>query len=376
MKKLIFTSILIAGILRVSQAQHQITYNGDNGATGLSGYGVYTLANSGQATLGAEGNGDLYANLNLGSNISGTRRFWHISKRKSINNHDLRFYFYDGSAFNSLYTFSSNGNLGIGTTSPAEPIHVQDASGAFTFGRPGAEMNNRLTLDASTGYENQIYFRSRPGRIFTGGTTLTLGISASASNLVISNSGNIGIGTSSPDKPFVVKSSGFAPTSGGVHFVHSNGTQGIEFGYAGFKKTTTNGFGNLSIDAADSDNLLFQTQNSGNVGIGTTSPLSKLSVNGQIRATEVKVLADITVPDYVFEPDYNLRTLKETKEYIAENKHLPEIPSAAEIGENGIDLGDMNMKLLKKIEELTLYLIEQKEDIEELKKKVSHLEKE
>ena len=124
--------------------------------------------------------------------------------------------------------------------------------------------------------------------------------------------------------------------------------------------------------------------NTGNVGIGTTDPQSKLAVNGQIRATEVKVLADVSVPDYVFEADYELRTLKETKEYITENKHLPEIPSAAEIGENGIDLGDMNMRLLKKIEELTLYQIELLErleqlesknvEIEELKRKVQLLE--
>ncbi len=112
----------------------------------------------------------------------------------------------------------------------------------------------------------------------------------------------------------------------------------------------------------------------GNVGIGTTTPKSKLAVNGQIRATEVKVLADVnSVPDYVFESDYDLRTLKETKEYIAQNKHLPEIPSATEIGENGIDLGDMNMRLLKKIEELTLYQIELMEEMEAMKKELQEL---
>ncbi|MBV6646335.1 MAG: hypothetical protein KI790_12845 [Cyclobacteriaceae bacterium] len=112
----------------------------------------------------------------------------------------------------------------------------------------------------------------------------------------------------------------------------------------------------------------------GNVGIGTTSVQSKLAVNGQIRATEVKVLADISVPDYVFEPDYELRTLKETKEYITENKHLPEIPSASEIEANGVDLGDMNMRLLKKIEELTLYIIEQNERLEKAEEKIQQLE--
>lgn len=72
--------------------------------------------------------------------------------------------------------------------------------------------------------------------------------------------------------------------------------------------------------------------------------------------------------------DYELRTLSETKKYIQENKHLPEIPSAAEIGENGIDLGDMNMRLLKKIEELTLHLIEQNEQIKELQTSNSRID--
>ncbi len=106
------------------------------------------------------------------------------------------------------------------------------------------------------------------------------------------------------------------------------------------------------------------------VGIGTSDPQSKLAVEGTIRAKEIKVMEVIGAPDYVFEADYKLRTLEATKAYIEENKHLPEIPSAAEMEANGIDLGDMNMRLLKKIEELTLYQIELLERIEKLESKV------
>ena len=123
----------------------------------------------------------------------------------------------------------------------------------------------------------------------------------------------------------------------------------------------------------DYDNFVI-VPGSGYVGIGTATPKSLLSVNGQIRAKEVKVQADINVPDYVFEPGYELRTLKETKEYIQKNKHLPEIPSSAEIGQNGIDLGDMNMRLLKKIEELTLYQIELLEEMEAMENRLEQLE--
>lgn len=77
--------------------------------------------------------------------------------------------------------------------------------------------------------------------------------------------------------------------------------------------------------------------------------------------------------DFVFENDYDLPTLEEVEEHIAENGHLPEIPSEAEVTENGINLGEMDAKLLQKIEELTLYLIEQNKEIKELKKEISDM---
>lgn len=112
----------------------------------------------------------------------------------------------------------------------------------------------------------------------------------------------------------------------------------------------------------------------GNVGIGTPNPDSKLTVKGNVHAEEVTVDLNVPGPDYVFEKDYDLRSLEDVKKYIGTEKHLPEIPSAKEMESNGIDLGDMNMKLLKKVEELTLYLIEQNEKIEQLEKKIKEIE--
>ena len=100
----------------------------------------------------------------------------------------------------------------------------------------------------------------------------------------------------------------------------------------------------------------------GNVGIGTTQPDAKLAVSGQVHAQEVKVSVTVPGPDYVFEKDYKLTSLEEIKSYIDQNKHLPEVPSAKEMEKNGIQLGEMNMLLLKKIEELTLYVIELKKN--------------
>ncbi|WP_276381623.1 tail fiber protein [Flavobacterium sp. H4147] len=121
----------------------------------------------------------------------------------------------------------------------------------------------------------------------------------------------------------------------------------------------------------------------GNVGLGTKNPDMRLTVNGSIHSKEVKVDVNIPVPDYVFKNDYNLKSLQEVENYIKENSHLPEIPSAKEFEKNGINVSEMNMNLLKKIEELTLYAIEQQkksdmlmEVVKQQSKRLEALEKE
>jgi hypothetical protein len=116
---------------------------------------------------------------------------------------------------------------------------------------------------------------------------------------------------------------------------------------------------------------------SGNVGLGTTNPEGyKLAVNGRIRAKEVKVETQ-NWPDYVFKPTFKLMPLSTIEEYINTNGHLPEIPSAEQVSKEGLNLGEMNRLLLKKVEELTLHLIEkdknekiQQNQIDELKKQM------
>jgi len=120
--------------------------------------------------------------------------------------------------------------------------------------------------------------------------------------------------------------------------------------------------------AVANQNVVFTVQNDGSVGIGTSTPEAKLAVNGGILANEVKIKTDISVPDYVFASGYRLMPLNEVEDYIKEHQHLPEIPSAAEIEKEGLNVDEINLQLLKKIEELTLHLIEKGKEIDKLKK--------
>ena len=108
------------------------------------------------------------------------------------------------------------------------------------------------------------------------------------------------------------------------------------------------------------------TENSnGNVGIGTDTPKERLSVNGTIRAKEIKVEVS-DWPDYVFHHDYSLPLLTDVEKFIHEHKHLPDFPSAVIAEEEGVNLGQMNKLLLKQIEELTLHLIQMEKRLKEL----------
>ena len=114
---------------------------------------------------------------------------------------------------------------------------------------------------------------------------------------------------------------------------------------------------------------LFLADN-GNIGIKTNNPQAELAVNGTVLAKAVRVNISATYwPDYVFGNDYKMMTISELESYVNENRHLPGIPSASEVEEEGsVDLGEMNTILLQKVEELTRYIIDLQKQIDELKK--------
>jgi len=211
--------------------------------------------------------------------------------------------------------------------------------------------------------------------------------------------GNVGIGTTSPNSTLDIRSVFQAP-SVRVGIPNSEWTAlGVAAGNGNFSPLaitgsvilraftskdfiiTQQGGGDISFATRLVQNDLsteatrMTITNDGNVGIGKSDPTDKLEVNGRIHARSVKVDLDAW-PDYVFVPEYRLKSLEEVESYIKEHGHLENVPSADEIIVNGLDLGQMDTILMEKIEELTLYLIEKEKKLIVFRKKNKHLNRE
>lgn len=138
--------------------------------------------------------------------------------------------------------------------------------------------------------------------------------------------------------------------------------------------TSTNREGSLTLFDNDRETQSVFVTKEGKVGIGLKNPKDKLEVNGQIHARSVKI--DVkNWADFVFEEDYDLPRLRDIETYINQEGHLPGVPSTQEVQTKGIQVVDMQRILLQKVEELTLYLIAQDKEIEELKKELIRLKK-
>lgn len=138
--------------------------------------------------------------------------------------------------------------------------------------------------------------------------------------------------------------------------------------------TSTNPDGSLALFDNNEETKSVYITREGNVGIGLKNPKDRLEVNGQIHARSVKI--DVKDwADFVFEEGYDLPRLREIETYIKKEGHLPNIPSAKDATNNGVQVGEMQKLLLQKVEELTLYLIQQDQEIKALKEEITLLKK-
>ncbi len=211
-------------------------------------------------------------------------------------------------------------------------------------------------------------------------SALFINVSLSAQSNTFPASGNVGIGTTNPLSLLTLNDATRAEI-----LLQTNGSNIAAFSVNSNSSIWNGAYGiGLNLIATSADvNLLtgtpavstFIVKNSGNVGIGTINPDAKLAVNGTIHAKEIKVDLNVPGADYVFEKNYPLKPLLTVNKYIAINHHLPDMLSAKSMETNGIDVSTMNMKLLQKVEELTLYLIEQNKQLQKQQKQIYDLNK-
>lgn len=297
---------------------------------------------------------------------------------------------------NRIYLINPANSVGIGTPTPRTPLEVTgriissgDVSG-FSVDRAGVADSREETraLYGGWGFADNKSTHAVINYGHVGYNTYWAFLNHyqadwSMHTDMIIKAGKVGIGTTDPSEALEVK--GLIR----IHNAnsHDNNSPGIvgaiddDFLYAG-QYLNHYGFGfhhyndgsgydgqnayisgYYGVDIFTGKRNRIRINNNGNVGIGTVSPTHKLSVNGTVKAKRI-VVSTSGWSDFVLQDEYQLMPLSEVEKSIRQNNHLPGIPSEKEVLENGVDVGDMQTKLLQKIEELTLYMIEQDKQVQ------------
>ncbi|KXX66562.1 hypothetical protein [Flammeovirga sp. SJP92] len=326
--------------------------------TGGVGLGT-TNPQHGYIHINAEGPS---SGINLWTNTgSMTSRIW-------INSLDKLFHISRGDNPNKGITLDNDGNIGIGTTVFDSKFEIKHS------GTIGAKWNSSFSYFKITNGTNSLI--ADPNEIYSS-TDLAIGTSynhpiyfrnvdknGKTDLMTIKQDGKIGIGTINPEHG-KIQINGNGPSEGITLWTNS--------GEYTSRIWINSASKNFHISRGDDPLKGITIDNDGNMSLGTlTNGSHKLAVEGSIGAREIKVEAN-EWSDFVFEKNYDLRTLEDVEEHINSKGHLPEIPSEKEVLENGINLGEMDSKLLQKIEELTLYLIDQNKKLKQQGEQIEQL---
>ena len=326
-------------------------------------------------------------------------------------------------------TTNGTNNVGIGTTNPTSILQVETSGSYFSNSwkvnngsadqTPGITIINNNSsgraawLGAGTGgsafmfdnggsfyiitdskynFQNNLLGNGTPlmvvnpngnvgmGTITPGGNLSVVGSSTSVEAHILNTSStgyqslHLGTDGSSADGAALIHCNSSWTTSGANV---ADGTTLYGFGAGGLNLTAFNSGGSMNFYTGGntSSNLRAVITSDGKMGIGTTNPGTfRLAVEGNIGARKIVVTHTTPWPDYVFKKAYKLPTLDEIEKFVQINQHLPEIPSAEDVKKNGIDLGENQALLLKKIEELTLIVIEQNKKLIEQDKRITELQ--
>ncbi|MDJ0613689.1 MAG: hypothetical protein QNJ29_08405 [Rhizobiaceae bacterium] len=268
-----------------------------------------------------------------------------------------------GAPSNSLFV-DDGGRVGLGTSTPVVDLHAVS----------GNTPTLRLEQDGSSGFTPQTWdLAGNEANFFvrdvTNGSRLPLQIKpgAPSNSIYVAASGDVGIGTTSPDAELDVD--GGSETA--ILMLSQNGTVPTQWEFknnAGSGRLTiglNGGADPFKVDDGAVTNLF-------RVGFPDANTVE---VNGNLNISAQCVEQDGACADFVFEPDYQRMSIADLKTFVTENKHLPDIPSAKEMQENGISVQKMQGRLLQKIEELVLYTIDQQETIEALNSRLEQVEK-
>lgn len=305
-----------------------------------------------------------------------TKSFVDLSGYAATTNTDRNLNIVMGTSGTERLRITSAGNVGIGTISPENVENWQKVLEVKGTNHSKSLVSTTSIISGLWSHEIGTYGAPAGGISGTYTNHPFSFITNKINRMTITGDGKVGIGAVSPAATLHIgKRESFTPGAEGSvdriaiqPWFHTGGPWFISS-----RDNPAKAYLDIKYGAV----RLYTMDHMGNVGIGTTHLTEKLSVNGKIRAKEIRVEADngTNWPDYVFDSSYQLPALAEVEKFIKDHKHLPGIPSAKQVKENGIALGENQAALLKKIEEQSLYIIQQEKKMEALEKRIASLEK-